>query len=86
MPTIPTGLDVPDWMSFLYMNKWLVFLIAAAWTLPWKGLALWKAARLHDKKWFIIILIINTFAILDIIYIYFISERKSSKIKDVFQK
>ncbi|MES3004974.1 MAG: DUF5652 family protein [Patescibacteria group bacterium] len=38
-------------------------------------MALWKAAQLSHKNWFIIILLINTLGILDIIYIRFIATK-----------
>lgn len=54
----------------------LVWVIpVVVWTLAWKGVALWKAARLSHRKWFIGLLILNTFGILDIIYIYFIARK-----------
>lgn len=46
------------------------------WSLPWKGFALWKAAQLKDKIWFVIILVINTFGLLEILYIFFLSKHK----------
>ncbi len=46
------------------------------WTIPWKGVALWKAARNRDKIWFIVIFLINTLAILEILYIFIFSKRK----------
>ena len=55
-------------------NSWIIILIAL-WTLPWKGVALWKAARLSHKKWFVILLVVNTAAILDIVYIFFIAKK-----------
>ena len=55
-------------------NSWLLAAVVV-WTLPWKGVALWKAARLSHKKWFIALLILNTFAILEIIYIFFIARK-----------
>jgi len=54
--------------------------IVAVWSLVWKGMALWKAARKDDRNWFVAILVINTLGILDILYIYFFS-KKSSKTK-----
>lgn len=57
----------------------LLLLLLSAWTLPWKGVALWKAARLYHKKWFIALLILNTLAILDIIYIFYIAPREMRK-------
>lgn len=58
------------------VNMWML-LIALLWVLPWKGVALWKAARLSHKKWFIAMLILNTFGILEIVYIYFIARKYS---------
>ena len=40
------------------------------WSVVWKGLALWKAARGGSKGWFIALLIINTAGILEILYLY----------------
>ena len=54
-----------------------VIIILAIWTLPWKGVALWRAAQLRDKWWFIVMLILNTLAILEILYIFVFSKRKS---------
>ncbi len=47
------------------------------WTLVWKGLALWRAGRNGDKKWFVALLIINTLGILEILYLYVFSKKKS---------
>ncbi|MCH8244477.1 hypothetical protein IIB97_01155 [Patescibacteria group bacterium] len=53
------------------------FLTAVAlWTLPFKGVALWRAAGRREKKWFIVLLVFNTLAILEIIYIFVFSKRK----------
>lgn len=61
--------------TFLNAHSVAIFVIATLWTLPWKGVALWKAARLSHKWWFIVILIINTIGILEIIYIFFVTRR-----------
>lgn len=52
-----------------------IVIAATLWTLPWKGVALWKAARGGDKKWFIVLLLVNTLAILEIIYIFIFSRK-----------
>lgn len=65
--------------QFLLQNSW-VFILLALWSLPWKGWALWKAARLGSKLWFIALLIINTLAVLDILYI-FIFSKKGKKVE-----
>ncbi|MDR3543965.1 MAG: DUF5652 family protein [Desulfosporosinus sp.] len=39
------------------------------WALVWKGLALWRAARLNQVGWYIALIIINSFGIFEIIYL-----------------
>ena len=58
-------------------NHPFIFGLLILWTLAWKGLALWKAARLSHRIWFIIILIANTVGILEIIYLYFVAKKYS---------
>jgi len=58
--------------AFLLAN-WPWLLAAAAWTLPWKGLALWTAARKGHKLWFVVLLLVNTLAVLEIAYIFYFS-------------
>ena len=53
----------------------LILFLLILWTLPWKGVALWKAARLYHKWWFVVLLIVNTFAVLEIIYIFFVARK-----------
>ncbi len=54
---------------------WLLILVIV-WTLPWKGYALWLSARRGEKWWFIILLVVNTLALLEIIYIFFVAKRR----------
>lgn len=53
----------------------LIFAILIIWSVIWKGLALWKAAHLNQKYWFVALLVINTLGILEILYIYIFSEK-----------
>jgi len=55
--------------------------VVAIWTIPWKGVALWKAAKRKEMWWFIALLIINTVGILEILYIFIVSEWKNRKEK-----
>ncbi|OGI16230.1 MAG: hypothetical protein A2Z52_02745 [Candidatus Moranbacteria bacterium RBG_19FT_COMBO_42_6] len=57
-------------------NLILIMVLSALWTLPWKGIALWRAARNGDQGWFIVILIINTLAVIEILYIFFFSKKR----------
>ncbi len=47
-----------------------VMLLLIAWSLFWKGLALWHSARRHQGWWFVVLLIINTAGILEIVYLF----------------
>jgi hypothetical protein len=59
---------------------WAIIL-AALWTIPWKGVALWKAAQKKDVYWFIALLLINTIGILEILYIFVFSKMEWKKKK-----
>jgi len=64
--------------EFLTQNFiWIILL--AVWTLPWKGVALWRSARQKEKRWFIIFLLVNTLAVLEILYIFIFSKSKKAK-------
>lgn len=60
-----------------FIQSPLGLLILSVWILPWKGVALWRAARLRDKWWFIGLLIVNTLGALEIMYIFVWSKRAS---------
>lgn len=58
------------------INKYffIIVILAAVWTVPWKGFALWKSARYGHNFWFLFLLIINTLGILEMLYIFIFSE------------
>lgn len=64
--------------QFLIENSWVIWL-ALIWTIPWKGMALWRAAKLNHKWWFIALLILNTLAVLEILYIFVFSKIKEKQ-------
>jgi hypothetical protein len=51
----------------------VLLLLLVAWSIPWKGIALWKAARRDHLAWFVILFIINTVGLLEIIYIFLVA-------------
>ncbi len=57
---------------------WAVAIIMV-WSLVWKGLALWKSSRLNKPVWFVVLLVINSFGILEILYLFVFSEIKSKR-------
>jgi methionyl-tRNA synthetase len=54
------------------------FLVFLAWTIVWKGLALWHSAQRDDRLWFIALLVINTGGILEIVYLFAFAKKKFS--------
>ena len=46
-----------------------VIVAVIAWSLVWKGLALWRAARNDSKPWFAVLLVVNTLGVLEIFYL-----------------
>jgi peptidoglycan/LPS O-acetylase OafA/YrhL len=56
---------------------WFTALII--WSVVWKGLALWRAARREEKTWFVALLVLNTVGILEIIYYFLISKTDKKK-------
>jgi hypothetical protein len=70
--------------TFLKDNIWL-FIISMVWVLPWKGYALWTASQTRNKRWFIALLILNTFALLDIFYIFYIAKKTPKDLTKLFK-
>jgi len=66
-------------------NLTLIILVLI-WTLPWKGVALWKASRLSHKKWFIALLIVNSLALLEIYYIFFVAREYDVSVETIEEK
>ena len=54
----------------------LALIVLIIWSLIWKGIALWKAARNSHTAWYVILLIVNTAGILEIIYIFGFSKKR----------
>ena len=57
-------------------NFLIGLVILMVWTIFWKGSALWHAVKFGDFKWFFAILILNTFGILEIVYLLFVKKMK----------
>jgi len=71
---MPTELVCPFFPNVAVM--WLVTSLAVAWSMGWKGVALWRAGRNSHLVWFIVLFIVNTLGILPIIYIFAFSKKK----------
>ena len=57
---------------------WWLLPLVGIWTVIWKGLALWRAASNRSKVWFVVLLLVNTFGILEILYLYVFGKRNDS--------
>ena len=60
------------------MERWLttpVLIVLVLWSLAWKGVALWRAARRRQLGWDVVLLVVNTVGILEIIYIFLVARR-----------
>ena len=75
-------------MDIDFLNNFLsdpknqfIFFILTVWSLIWKGFALWQSANNKQKNWFIAMLIINTFGILEIIYIFYFQTREGKEVE-----
>jgi hypothetical protein len=68
--------------QFFIDNIQTISIVLLIWSTVWKGIALWKAAHHEEKVWFGALLIVNTFGLLEIIYIYVITKVNWGPIKE----
>lgn len=62
----------PSWIE----RYTLLFALLAIWSLVWKGMALWRAARSEQTVWFVVLLVVNTLGLLEIVYLYLVNPKK----------
>ena len=56
--------------SYMSANPWIILLII--WSIVWKLIALWKAAKRNHLTLFIVLGVVNTAGILEIAYIAYL--------------
>jgi methionyl-tRNA synthetase len=62
-----------------------LFIIIAVWSLAWKTIAVWHAARNKQRLWMIALLLINTVGVLEIIYLaYFRKDNNADGSNDLY--
>lgn len=71
---VPMNANIP-------IEQIILFYIIFLWSIVWKGLALWRAAKQSQRNWFIVLLILNAvglslLGILDIIYLFRFSKKR----------
>ena len=60
--------DLPPWAGNL------LFLVLVIWAIGTKMFALWRAARRGHKFWFVVLFIIETYGLLEIAYLLYLSK------------
>lgn len=63
-------------MQFINPYNPILYLLIA-WSIIWKGVALWHAARNKQLGWYIALLIVNTIGLLEIFYLVFFKKSKN---------
>lgn len=56
-----------------------VFYLVVIWSLIWKGLALWRAAKNDSKVWYVVLLVLNTVGIAEILYYFVFGKKRTEK-------
>ncbi len=69
-----------DQILYVMENPW-VTLALLAWSLVWKGMALWRSARNNQRNWFVMLLVVNTLGLLEIFYLFL-----WDKVKKLFKR
>ena len=54
-----------------------LIIIAAVWSSVWKAFALYRAGKVADPVWFVVLFLVNTLGILEIFYLFVFSKRAS---------
>ena len=62
----------------------LVLILLIFWTIPWKVYGVWLAVKNNHKKWFVVLLILNTAGILEIFYIFRIAKKSWAEVSAAF--
>lgn len=57
----------------------LLFIVVGVWSIGWKALGLWHAARNRQKIWFIVFLFVHTLGILEIVYLKWYAKDSNSE-------
>lgn len=59
-----------------------LFIVVLLWSLVWKMLALYRAGRVQQKVWFVVLFFVNTAGILEILYLFIFSKKAYSAKKN----
>lgn len=68
--------DMINWMTNPRFGFGMSLLLI--WGLVWKALALWRAAKEDSKPWFVALLLLQTWGLAEMIYLFFFAKQKLS--------
>ena len=78
--TVPLGLETLAASFGVSLGTFMaIFIAVSIWTLAVKGYALWHAAREEQKVWFVVLLVANTFGILELVYLLFFRPKEEEE-------
>lgn len=63
-----------------------IFIIIILWVVPLKVYAIWMAVKHNHKKWFVALVILNTFSFLEIFYIFRVARKSWIEVKTDFKE
>jgi len=64
----------------------VLVIILAIWTIIWKCYSVWTAVKRGDRAWFIFLLLLNTFGLLDMFYIFKVVKKDIKTVKKDFNR
>ena len=76
MPIVLPYICLKDTLMSLEVLQNSVIYILFVWSLIWKGIALWRAAQLKQRNWFVAMVILNTVGILEIVYLFRFAKKR----------
>ena len=59
----------------------IMSILAVIWVLPWKIYSVWLASKNDHRRWFLVLLLLNTFSILEIFYVFYILKKRWADVK-----
>jgi hypothetical protein len=71
-------------METIFQNNLCIFFLIMLWVLPWKAWALWTAAKNNHRWWFIALILVNSIAILDIVYLFVVAKKRWADVRSFF--
>lgn len=82
-PSVEWLINMPFWVPAYFAMLLPLVAVFVLWSVVWKGLALWHAARRGEPWWFVVLFLVNTAGILEIVYLFWVAGLKP---RELFSK